>query len=102
MHEFVASVGPSEIHDATIERVDAELDRLVVTLRCGNASQARLRIELSDPVVVDQKHAVGMTLYSLAELRGAGDRRRFSVVNWDEDDDARLEVEASAVSWSLG
>ena len=99
MDEFIGSVGPSEIHDATIVHVDVELDRLVVTVRCGNASQARLRIEFSDPVEVERKRAVGMTLYSLAELRGAGERRRFSFVNWDETDDARLEVEASAISW---
>ncbi len=92
MQEFLGSVGPSEIHDATIERVDAEPNRLVVTLRSGDASRARLRIEFLDAVEVEHERAVGVTLYSLAELCGPGDRRRFSFVNWDEADDARLEL----------
>jgi hypothetical protein len=42
-----------------------------------------------------------MTLYALAELRGGGGRRRFSFVNWDEADAARLELEASGIDWSI-
>ena len=47
MTEFVGYVGPSEIRDATIERVDNEPDRLVVVLvlwmplglGCGSSSR---------------------------------------------------------------
>jgi hypothetical protein len=77
MHEFVGYVGPSEIHDATIERVDAEPNRLVVIVRSGAASGARLRIEFSEPVKVECERPVGMTLYALAELRGGRGQRRF-------------------------
>jgi hypothetical protein len=101
MREFVGYVGPSEIHDATSERVDAEPNRLMVILRSGDASGAGLRIEFSEPAEVDRERSVGMTLYALAELRGGGGRRRFSFVDWDEADAARLELEASGIDWSI-
>ena len=33
-----------------------------------------------------------MLLYALAEFRDAGGRIRFVFSNWDEDDDATLEI----------
>ena len=39
-----------------------------------------------------------MTLFALAELRHDGGRRRFSFVNWDETDDARLELAPTEIS----
>lgn len=68
-------------------------------MRSGADSGARLRIEFSEPDKVECERPVGMTLYALAELRGGGGQRRFSFVNWDEADDARLELEATNVNW---
>jgi len=57
-----------------------------------------LRIEFSEPVEVELDRPVGMTLFALAELRHDGGRRRFSFVNWDETDDARLELAPTEIS----
>jgi hypothetical protein len=102
MSEFVGYVGPSEIHDAKVEAVDADSNRLVVILLEGESSGRRWRIEFAEPGAVQREHPVGMRLYGLAELRGRGDgRRRFAFVNWDEADDRQLELEASDISWSV-
>jgi|SRR5579884_1865667 len=99
MREFVGYVGPPEIHDAVIERVDLGPDVLVVGLRTDFGRGPALRIEFDQPSAIDQHRAVGMTLYALAELSSENGRRRFQFVNWEEIDDARLELEATAVRW---
>jgi hypothetical protein len=101
MSEFVGYVGPSEIHDATIESVDVDSNRLVVVLRRGEPSGHRLRIEFSEPTEVQHERPVGMVLYVLAELRGGDGRRRFAFANWDEADARQLGLEASGISWSV-
>ena len=60
-----------------------------------------LQIEFEEPSEVEQERALGMTLYALAEETASEDgRRRFSFVNWDESDGARLDLNAANVRWS--
>jgi hypothetical protein len=101
MSEFVGYVGPPSIHDAVIDRVDLASDRLIVVVRTAAPESAQLQIELLEPSEVEQDRPVGMMLFALAELQ-ADDRgrRRFSFVNWDEDDTARLDLRATEVRWS--
>jgi len=40
-----------------------------------------------------------MTIYALAEVKAEAPLRRFVFSNWDEDDDALLEVVARDFSW---
>jgi hypothetical protein len=40
-----------------------------------------------------------MLLYALSELRSTPPLRRFSFANWDDDDDAFLEVDAETVDF---
>jgi hypothetical protein len=39
-----------------------------------------------------------MLLYSLSEIRGNAPQRLFAFVNWDEEDDAELEIEAETLN----
>jgi len=100
MGEFVGWVGPPQIHDGVIEQVDSGPDLVVVSLRADGGRGPVLRVEFDEPGAVDQNRAIGMTLYGLAEVTSETERRRFSFVNWEETDDARLELEARAVRWS--
>ena len=54
----------------------------------------RIRIHFSGVANVVANRPEGMTLYALTELKAQAPLRRFSFVNWDEKDDARLEVTA--------
>jgi len=98
--EFVGYVGPAEIHDAVIDRVDRDADRLVVVLGLPNSPGRGLQLEFSEPAEVEEEHSLGMTLYALAELEGEGTRRRFSFVNWEENDSAQLDLLAVDVHWT--
>lgn len=100
MSEFIGHVGPAEIHDAVIERVDEQSDSLVVVLRVTDGTSSGLQIEFDEPSEIEQERALGMTLYALAELASEGGLRRFSFVNWDESDSARLDLKAANVRWS--
>lgn len=53
----------------------------------------RLEILFSGVESLTDLHAVGMTLYALAEFAASAPLRRFVFANWDEEeDDSRLEV----------
>ena len=54
----------------------------------------RLGVEFSRVHSLDALHALGMTVYVLAELEHPGALRRFSFANRDSDEDARLDVVA--------
>jgi hypothetical protein len=98
--EFVGYVGPAEVHDAVVASVDRGSDRLVVVVHPVDSGPRGLRFEFTEPSVVSEERPVGMTLYSLSEMQGEGGRRRFVFVNWDEEDEACLELDASDVRWS--
>ena len=101
MGEFIRWVGPPQItDDGVIEQVESTPDLVVVSIRAEDGLGPQLRVEFEEPDAVDQHRAIGMTLYGLAELTSETERRRFSFVNWEETDDARLEFEARAVRWS--
>lgn len=87
MSEFIGYVGSPELHDAVIERVDFQPERLVVGLRVRDRPGEAIRIEFARQSAVEQERPVGMVLYALAELASGNGRRRFSFVNWDEEDD---------------
>ncbi len=61
---------------------------MVVRAHDGRA----LVVEFSGVESLDEHRAVGMTLYALSEFEEAGDLRRFVFANWDDEDDARLEL----------
>jgi hypothetical protein len=94
--EFVGYVGDPDFHDGCVLRVVAEgnLARIVVR----GASGQQYAVEFHGVKVVQSKRPEGMTLYALSEMRTRASARRFVFSNWDDDDDASLEVEAEGFS----
>jgi hypothetical protein len=90
--EFVGYVGDPDFHDGRIVSVEPNGGDLTVVVQ--GASGRRLLVSFSDVQSTSSKRPEGMVLYALSEMRGAPPWRRFSFANWDETDDAYLEVVA--------
>jgi hypothetical protein len=50
---------------------------------------------------VNAERPEGMVAYALTEWDAPAPLRRFVFANWNEDDDATLEVTARGVGWSV-
>jgi hypothetical protein len=94
---FVAYRGDPDFHDGKVVAVHHEGDtaRVVVKAESGRV----LEVRFSGVDSLRSHKAEGMTLYSLTEVEAPTPLRRFVFANWDEEDDARLEVVALDFDW---
>src|SRR5437588_12812021 len=90
--EFIAYVGGRDIHDGFIRKVDIDGQKINVTIE--GASGQSFIIQFREVAWVKSHRPEGMMLYALAEWRGDGSVRRFVFSNWEEEDDAFLEIGA--------
>jgi hypothetical protein len=95
--DFVAYVGDSDFHDGEIAAVAC--DGLTARIELRVEGGKRVEVEFSGVQAVTQSRPVGMTIYGLVEMTGAPPLRRFVFANWDETDDASLEIQATDVEW---
>jgi hypothetical protein len=84
-------IGSRDVHDASVVRVDLSEENLDVILQVKGTQRFRIR----NVQHVESNRPEGMMLYAVAELRAAESTRHFSFINWDEKDDARLEIAAT-------
>jgi len=89
---FVGYVKDADYHDATILSVERMADVVLVRV-CGYDEKIFIS-EFSGVRAVRATRPDGMLLYALSEMRGQPPLRRFVFVNWHEDDDASLEIDA--------
>lgn len=87
---FVAYVGDPDIHDGHVVRVEQKGKRVSVLVR--GFSGRRFWVEFSGVESVKSNRPEGMVLYSLSEMEAPAPFRRFVFTNWDEKDDAYLEI----------
>ncbi len=90
--EFIAYRGDSDIHDGEVVEVRSEGDGVCVVVRGASGRSHELCFKGVGSMT--QHRAVGMKLYALAEMAAYAPLRRFVFANWDETDDASLEVNA--------
>jgi hypothetical protein len=90
--DFVAFRGDADLHDGTVLSVQHDGDQAGVIVRGGSGS--KFELGFSGVVSITQHHAEGMMLYALAEMSADPPLRRFVFTNWDDEDDARLELVA--------
>jgi hypothetical protein len=94
--DFVAYVGDSDIHDAQILSIDNQGCTVDVHLR--GASRRNFVVRFVGVQSVASNRPEGMMLYALVERRSAPPCRRFDFANWEDEDDARLEIMAEGFS----
>jgi hypothetical protein len=90
--EFLNYVGPPDLHDGVVRAVERHGED--ATVRVRGAEGREYRLVFRGVTAVRAHRGEGMTLYAVAELRAEGPARRFAFPNWDEADDARLEIDA--------
>jgi len=95
--DFVNYVGHPDMHDGTIDSVERSGDRALVTVTGG--SGRRLQLQFSGVREVVDHRSIGMRLYGLVEMITKEPWRRFVFANWDETDDARLEIMCDGFSY---
>jgi len=93
--QLVGYVGPRDLHDAKLVRLEHDGDRLRV--HCASSDDRAITMEFTGVATVNAVRSQGTLLYGLAEFTSDSPMRRFVFANWDEDDDATLEVLAREV-----
>jgi hypothetical protein len=107
--ELLRYIGPWNLHDATIERLEQEGPTLRVRIRAEDGQV--ISAEFRGVTQVVATAAEGMLLYAVAEMRSDGPQRRFVFVNWydpgEEEEladlvgDAPPEIPASGIERQL-
>ena len=90
--EFVAYVADPDLHDGSV--VSVSYDGTKARVEVVGATGRRYEVFFIGATSVTQRHAEGMRLYALSEMRSEPPIRRFVFSNSDEQDDAALEVHA--------
>ncbi len=92
---FVGYIGEPDLHDGTVVAVESHNDHIRVRVR--GASGKEFVVEFRGVRALRANRPEGMPLYALSELSGSPPVRRFAFANWDETDEAFLEVDAETV-----
>jgi hypothetical protein len=93
---FVQYLNNDDVHDGIVRKVSEQPDRLRVFVETADGRV--VTFEFTGVHQVKQNRPEGMLLYSLTELRESAPLRRFIFTNWEEEDDAFLEVIALDVT----
>jgi hypothetical protein len=89
-------VGNADFHDGRILNVRQDADAIRVRVR--GASKRIYLAEFPAGRIIKSDRPEGMLLYSLSEMRTDAPQRLFAFANWDEEDDAVLEIEAARLN----
>ncbi len=90
--EFVEYYGDPDFHDGVIVSVVSKRDDVRVGIK--GASGRDYDLLFRDVESVEANRPVGMMLYALSLMKTPGPMRRFAFANWDDGDDACLEIVA--------
>jgi len=85
-------VGPEALHDGHVLSVERRGE--TATVRVVAPGGETFVLEFSGVQSLTAIHPEGMLLYGLAEVDTEGDSRQFMFANWEEWDDAGLEITA--------
>lgn len=89
--EFIAYVGPANIHDSTVVSVVRQGDSARVALRTLDGQS--LSVTFHGVASLESQQSEGMFVYALSELTSPKPSlRRFVFANSDEDSTASLEI----------
>jgi hypothetical protein len=93
--DFVGYIGPADIHDGTILKVQHNGPMLRVLVKSNDGQLYTIEFDLVQSVTSVEPE--GMTLYSLTEMTGTMPFRRFVFANWDEEGKGMLDVVAQQI-----
>ena len=89
---LIGYIGDYRIHDSKIHTIETDNDIIHVSLVSENKEIVKATfIEVKS---IKSNDAEGMILYSIIEIKEQQPYRKFTFVNWDEDDASSLEIVA--------
>ena len=88
--DFIGYIGNPDFHDGSVIAVQQGGNTACVLVR--GASGRIYTVEFQDVSKVKANHPEGLLLYALAEMTTLPPCRRFIFANWEDQDDAYLEV----------
>lgn len=91
--EFIGYVGPPDLHDSRIIKIEKVQDNLKVHVKSPEGKQFILEFLGVTNHTANQPE--GMLLYALSEMHSTKGLRKFVFVNWDDADTADLEIVAA-------
>ncbi|HEY0348940.1 MAG TPA: hypothetical protein VGC60_12380 [Pyrinomonadaceae bacterium] len=89
---FVRYLNEPDIHDGVVKDVVHGGGHCSVFVRTAQGRE--IKFEFVDVSSVEMNRPEGMVLYSLSEMKEVPPNRKFVFTNWDEQNDARLEIVA--------
>ncbi|SHJ97179.1 hypothetical protein SAMN02745163_02959 [Clostridium cavendishii DSM 21758] len=87
---FIRYIGDYRVHDSSIETILQNEDIIQVYL-ISNENE-KIIVTFIDVKSMKSNRPEGMILYSISEMKEQPPFRKFIFVNWDEDNDASLEI----------
>lgn len=89
--QFIAYAGDPEIHDGVITHFEHQGTKALVTIKA--VSGRIFQITFDGVVLIKSNKPEGMKLFSLTEIKHP-EQRLFRFANWEDEDDAFLEITA--------
>lgn len=89
---IIQHIGDYRVHDAIIKKIIHQKQTIEVLL--NSVDKELIKFAFHDVQRIKEKQAEGMILYSAVEIRAEESFRHFVFVNWDESDNACLEIVA--------
>lgn len=88
--KVIGYIGDYRIHDSSIKAIVSDEDTIQVSLITEDNEM--ISAKFVGVKSVESNKAEGMIIYSIVEKEEKSHFRKFVFVNWDEEDDASLEV----------
>ncbi len=93
--QFLGYIGDYRVHDSKIEGIVLENTLLTVTLRSYEGEA--IAVKFYGVQTMNFIRPIGMMLYSISEMNENAPFRKFHFANWEDDDNASLEIVAEQV-----
>jgi hypothetical protein len=87
---FVRYIGDYRLHDSRIKEIKSAEDILQVSLE--SEENEIITVKFVGVKSINSNRPEGMIIYSISEMVWQSPYRKFVFVNWDEGDDALLEI----------
>ena len=88
--EFIEYIGDYRVHESRIKAIKSAGDTIEISLKSQDGEI--IIVKFLGVKSVNANRAEGMILYAIAEVKEQYPLRKFVFINWDEEDEASLEI----------
>lgn len=88
--KFIRNIGDYRVHDGKIIEINMTNNNVSVKVQCQK--DEILEFVFYDIKFIKENKPIGMWLYSIREMTTDNPYRYFNFLNWDEEDEAYLDI----------